>query len=94
MIRGDPASVGHIIQASGGAGAARRTINYSTERVVGNGSFGVVFQATCLETGETVSWGLSSCELCLIVCLTPIGRSCSRRGKIAGTGSMRRNPKP
>jgi glycogen synthase kinase 3 beta len=55
VIRGDPASVGHIIQASGGAGAARQTINYSTERVVGNGSFGVVFQATCLETGETVA---------------------------------------
>ncbi|CAI5999578.1 unnamed protein product [Closterium sp. NIES-65] len=30
-------------------------ISYSAERVVGNGSFGVVFQASCLETGETVA---------------------------------------
>ncbi|CAI5946547.1 unnamed protein product, partial [Closterium sp. NIES-64] len=32
-----------------------RAISYSAERVVGNGSFGVVFQASCLETGETVA---------------------------------------
>lgn len=54
VVRGDPNACGHIIQASGGTGANRQTINFSTERVVGNGSFGVVFQATCLETGETV----------------------------------------
>ena len=54
-MRGDPNACGHIIQASGGSGANRKTINFTTERVVGNGSFGVVFQATCLETGETVS---------------------------------------
>ena len=53
-MRGDPNACGHIIQASGGSGANRQTINFTTERVVGNGSFGVVFQATCLETGETV----------------------------------------
>lgn len=54
VVRGDPNACGHIIQASGGTGVNRQTINFSTERVVGNGSFGVVFQATCLETGETV----------------------------------------
>lgn len=54
VIRGDPTQCGHIIQATAGSGASRQVINYSTERVVGNGSFGVVFQATCLETGETV----------------------------------------
>ncbi|KAK8958683.1 hypothetical protein KSP40_PGU018248 [Platanthera guangdongensis] len=31
------------------------TISYMAERVVGNGSFGIVFQAKCLETGETVA---------------------------------------
>ncbi|KAK7843954.1 shaggy-related protein kinase alpha [Quercus suber] len=31
------------------------TISYMAERVVGHGSFGVVFQAKCLETGETVA---------------------------------------
>ncbi|KAF2325004.1 hypothetical protein GH714_022189 [Hevea brasiliensis] len=33
----------------------RQTISYMAERVVGHGSFGVVFQAKCLETGETVA---------------------------------------
>ncbi|CAD5332770.1 unnamed protein product [Arabidopsis thaliana] len=32
-----------------------KTISYMAERVVGHGSFGVVFQAKCLETGETVA---------------------------------------
>ncbi|KAG5552044.1 hypothetical protein RHGRI_010209 [Rhododendron griersonianum] len=31
------------------------TISYMAERVVGTGSFGIVFQAKCLETGETVA---------------------------------------
>ena len=60
VVRGDPNACGHIIQASGGSGANRQTINFTTERVVGNGSFGVVFQATCLETGETVWLGRQS----------------------------------
>ncbi|KAJ9547582.1 hypothetical protein OSB04_020125 [Centaurea solstitialis] len=32
-----------------------QTISYMAERVVGHGSFGVVFQAKCLETGEAVA---------------------------------------
>ena len=55
---GDPANVGHVITTSGGVGASRQVIRYLTERVVGNGSFGVVFQAKCIETGETVRGGL------------------------------------
>ena len=31
------------------------TISYSAERIIGNGSFGVVFQASVVETGETVA---------------------------------------
>ncbi|KAE8785872.1 hypothetical protein D1007_40382 [Hordeum vulgare] len=31
------------------------TISYMAERVVGTGSFGIVFQAKCLENGETVA---------------------------------------
>jgi hypothetical protein len=45
---------GHVITAVSGSGAAKQAFNFATERVVGNGSFGVVFQATCLETAETV----------------------------------------
>ncbi|AQL10350.1 Putative glycogen synthase kinase family protein [Zea mays] len=30
-------------------------VSYMAERVVGTGSFGIVFQAKCLETGETVA---------------------------------------
>ena len=53
-MEGDPNASGHVICTTAGTGPDRQTINYSTERVVGSGSFGVVFQATCLETGETV----------------------------------------
>jgi hypothetical protein len=28
------------------------TVSYNAERIIGNGSFGVVFQATVVETGE------------------------------------------
>mmetsp|Transcript_8618 Transcript_8618/g.14800 ORF Transcript_8618/g.14800 Transcript_8618/m.14800 type:complete len:405 (-) Transcript_8618:1243-2457(-) len=55
LVDGDLKTGGHILQATSGSGANRQTFNYSTDRVVGNGSFGVVFQATCLETGETVA---------------------------------------
>ena len=48
--------MGHVITTTGGSGAGRQVIRYLTERVVGNGSFGVVFQAKCIETGETVRW--------------------------------------
>jgi len=30
-------------------------VRYAAERVIGNGSFGVVYQATVIETGETVA---------------------------------------
>ncbi len=43
-----------ITTASTGPGP-RRTISYTTDKVVGNGSFGVVFQAKCVETGEVVA---------------------------------------
>ncbi|KFM26857.1 Shaggy-related protein kinase NtK-1 [Auxenochlorella protothecoides] len=55
VTEGDPSTVGHVITTSGGVGSAKQTIRYVTERVVGNGSFGVVFQARCVETGETVA---------------------------------------
>jgi glycogen synthase kinase 3 beta len=45
---------GHVITATAGSGPSKQTYNFATERVVGNGSFGTVFQATCLETAETV----------------------------------------
>ena len=35
--------------------AAAETISYSAERIIGNGSFGVVFQASVVETGEIVA---------------------------------------
>lgn len=34
---------------------AGATISYSAERIIGNGSFGVVFQASVVETGEIVA---------------------------------------
>ena len=82
IVRGDPNSCGHIIQASGGVGANRQTINFSTERVVGNGSFGVVFQATCLETGETVS----TCKGGVDLWLGPLGDKGSAEEKSLSSG--------
>lgn len=44
---------------AGGSGGSsvppKESISYSAARVIGNGSFGVVFQATVRETGETVA---------------------------------------
>lgn len=39
----------------GGGSGSEQQISYSAERVIGNGSFGVVFQATVVETGEIVA---------------------------------------
>ena len=46
--------------ASAGVGAAKgalseQNISYSAERIIGNGSFGVVFEAKVVETGEVVA---------------------------------------
>jgi serine/threonine protein kinase len=54
VVDSEGRSGGHVITAVAGSGASKQTYNFATERVVGNGSFGVVFQATCLETAETV----------------------------------------
>lgn len=34
---------------------AERTLKFTTEKVIGNGSFGVVYEARIIETGETVA---------------------------------------
>jgi hypothetical protein len=64
----------HVITAVGGSGSSQQTLNFATERVVGNGSFGVVFQATCLETAETVS-GVERAACCFRQCA--LGPACS-----------------
>ena len=38
-----------------GSTSGNSAISYAAERVIGNGSFGVVYQATIVETGETVA---------------------------------------
>ncbi|GAB4841814.1 Glycogen synthase kinase-3 MsK-3 [Ancistrocladus abbreviatus] len=55
VIDGNGTETGHIIvtKIGGRNGQPKQTISYMAERVVGQGSFGVVFQAKCLETGET-----------------------------------------
>lgn len=56
-VDGNGSQAGHIIATtiSGRNGDPKQTLSYMTERVVGSGSFGVVFQAKCLETQETVA---------------------------------------
>ncbi|KAJ4809510.1 shaggy-like protein kinase 41 [Rhynchospora pubera] len=57
VIMGNDNLSGHIISTTIGGknGEPKQTISYMAERIVGSGSFGVVFQAKCLETGETVA---------------------------------------
>ncbi|CAA3023420.1 shaggy-related kinase alpha [Olea europaea subsp. europaea] len=57
VVDGNGTEAGHIIVTTIGGrnGQPKQTISYMAERVVGHGSFGVVFQANCLETGETVA---------------------------------------
>ncbi|GMN52236.1 hypothetical protein TIFTF001_021384 [Ficus carica] len=57
IVNGNGTETGHIIVTTIGGknGQPKQTISYMAERVVGHGSFGVVFQAKCLETGETVA---------------------------------------
>ncbi|XP_057496948.1 shaggy-related protein kinase epsilon-like [Actinidia eriantha] len=54
-ISGNGTETGQIIATTIGGrnGEPKQTISYMAERVVGTGSFGVVFQAKCLETGES-----------------------------------------
>lgn len=36
-------------------GKAQQSMTYNAEKIIGNGSFGVVFKATIAETAETVA---------------------------------------
>lgn len=47
----DPSKI-YAVSACLGATGEPRDISYSSLKAVGNGSFGVVFQATIIETGE------------------------------------------
>nr|KAJ0197131.1 hypothetical protein LSAT_V11C700352650 [Lactuca sativa] len=57
VIDGNEAAAGHIISTTIGGknGEPKQTVSYMAERVVGTGSFGTVFQAKCIESGETVA---------------------------------------
>ncbi|XP_059318245.1 shaggy-related protein kinase epsilon-like [Lycium ferocissimum] len=57
VVSGNGTETGQITvtTVSGRNGQKKLTLSYMAERVVGTGSFGVVFQAKCLETGESVA---------------------------------------
>ncbi|KAJ6809793.1 shaggy-related protein kinase alpha-like [Iris pallida] len=57
VVKGKGTETGQIISTTIGGrnGQPKQTVSYMAERVVGTGSFGTVFQAKCLETGETVA---------------------------------------
>uniref|UniRef100_A0A2N9EXW1 Protein kinase domain-containing protein n=1 Tax=Fagus sylvatica TaxID=28930 RepID=A0A2N9EXW1_FAGSY len=57
VIDGVGAKTGHVIRTTVGGrnGQAKQTVSYIAEHVVGTGSFGVVYQAKCRETGEIVA---------------------------------------
>jgi serine/threonine protein kinase len=57
IVHGNGTEAGQVIATTIGGrdGHPKQTLTYMAERVVGTGSFGVVFQAKCLETGEAVA---------------------------------------
>ncbi|XP_075501079.1 shaggy-related protein kinase epsilon-like [Primulina tabacum] len=57
VVSGSGTEAGQIIVTSigGGNGQPKQTMSYMAERVVGTGSFGVVYQAKCLEVCESVA---------------------------------------
>ncbi|XP_010523040.1 PREDICTED: shaggy-related protein kinase theta [Tarenaya hassleriana] len=57
IVNGNGTETGQVITTTVGGrdGMPKQTISYMAQRVVGTGSFGVVFQAKCLETGEQVA---------------------------------------
>ncbi|XP_074263271.1 shaggy-related protein kinase theta-like [Silene latifolia] len=57
VITGNGTETGQIITTTigGNNGQPKQTVMYLAERVVGTGTFGVVFQAKCLESGELVA---------------------------------------
>ncbi|KAE8685105.1 Shaggy-related protein kinase theta [Hibiscus syriacus] len=57
VINGNGIEAGQIITTvvSDQSGHPKQTISYMAKREVGTGSFGVVFQAKCLERGESVA---------------------------------------
>ncbi|XP_010419626.1 PREDICTED: shaggy-related protein kinase theta-like [Camelina sativa] len=57
IVNGSGTETGQVITTTVGGrdGKPKQTISYMAQRVVGTGSFGVVFQAKCLETGEQVA---------------------------------------
>ena len=54
-IDGNPNESGHTVTTGVPNNASAPRKSYETVKVVGNGSFGVVFQATCVESGDTVA---------------------------------------
>ncbi|XP_019169005.1 PREDICTED: shaggy-related protein kinase kappa-like [Ipomoea nil] len=57
IIDGVGVETGHVIRTTIGGrnGQPRQNVSYIAERVIGTGSFGVVFQAKCRETGEIIA---------------------------------------
>ncbi|RDY04939.1 Shaggy-related protein kinase eta, partial [Mucuna pruriens] len=57
VVNGNNSPTGHIISTTIGGknGKPKQTRSYRVERILGIGSFGIVFQAKCLETGEPVA---------------------------------------
>ncbi|CAL6332338.1 unnamed protein product [Bathycoccus prasinos] len=54
-FEGDPNEVGHVVTTRCTTREDASDVSYETQRVVGNGSFGVVYKALCTTTNQTVA---------------------------------------
>ncbi|CAA7391891.1 unnamed protein product [Spirodela intermedia] len=57
VVNGEGTETGQVVSITTGGqgGGAKQVVSYMADQVVGTGSFGVVFKAKCLETGETLA---------------------------------------
>ena len=63
-------------------------ISYSAERVIGNGSFGVVYQATVIETGPLLLFACSCNSVCACLCSVDADVFAHARGCSCSLGAV------
>lgn len=56
VTEGDEKGTNWVMESARPTAQGFRTVKYTTNKTVGSGSFGIVFQAMCVETGQMVKY--------------------------------------